>query len=360
MDDPAVFQTSTYLVLNSFNGQLDLEQTSIPRPTPFGSVVVRVLSTPVRNNHRAVFHGKGLLSYKLPYHPGDGCVGRVISIGPDVVALEPGELVYMSNFITTRDPNPTVTLGFWRDVAIVPAENAVPLDEMTLVHVMGYSYGDLNYIQRLSVAYGSIRAANLQAGDTVIVAPANTGSFSGAIIELAVQIGCKVIAISHCASRLEPLTSRFPHVAALELIGDEKKDTEAIHTLAPQGVNAYIDISLPASTEDPHHLTVSINSLSRFGRVVFSGMMSNININYAGLMARNITITAKLMYTREELVSLIEMIEGGVIKLGKDAGHRIVERGYRLDEWEEAVTAAETAVGWGEQVLFCPSEDVME
>ncbi|WXC60599.1 hypothetical protein SNK03_006479 [Fusarium graminearum] len=89
-------------------------------------------------------------------------------------------------------------------------------------------------------------------------------------------------------------------------------------------------------------------------------MMFDIKINYASLMVRNITIKAKFMYTREELASLIKMIEAGVLKLGKEAGHRVVERGYRLDEWEEAVTVAETAVGWGEQVLLYPSPEVTE
>ncbi|KAG8672860.1 hypothetical protein FPOAC2_06272 [Fusarium poae] len=372
-------EVSTSLVLNSFNGRLDLEKNPIPSPTPSGSVVVRVLSTPVRPHQRAGFHGKSPLSFQTPYNPGDGGVGRVISVGPDAVALRPGQLVYMNNFVTARDdPNTRVLLGihdgggperdvklfnlwqgFWRDAAIVPAENVMPLDEKILVDEMGYSYGDLNYIQRLSVAYGGVRAAELQAGDTVIVAPA-TGHFSGAVVELAAQIGCKVIAISRSASKLEPLTSRFPRITALELTGDSKKDAGAIRALAPQGVDAYIDVSPPAATAAPHHLTASIDSLNSFGRVVFLGMMFDIKINYASLMVRNITIKAQFMYTREELVSLIKMIEVGVVKLGKEAGHQVVERGYSLNEWEEAVTVAEKAVGWGQQVLLYPSVEVAE
>jgi threonine dehydrogenase-like Zn-dependent dehydrogenase len=379
MGSQVATEVSTSLVLNSFNGRLDLEKTPIPNPTPSGSVVVRVLSTPVRPHQRAGFHGKSALSFKPPYNPGDGGVGRVISVGPDTVALKPGQLVYMNSFVAARDdPNTRVLLGlhdgggpegdiklfnfwkgFWRDIVVFPSENVLPLNERILVDEMGYSYGDLTYIQRLSVAYGGIRAANLQAGETVIVAPA-TGHFSGAVVELAAQIGCKVIALSRSVSKLEPLTSRFPRVTSLELTGDEKKDVEAIQALAPEGIDAYIDVSPPAATASPHHLTVSINSLSAFGRVVLLGMMFDIKVNYASLMVRNITIKAQFMYTREELVSLIKMLEGGVLKLGKEAGHHIVERGFRLEEWEEAVTVAEKAVGWGEQVLLYPSADVAE
>ncbi|KAL4731629.1 putative secondary metabolism biosynthetic enzyme [Fusarium chlamydosporum] len=376
MSGKVVPQDSTSLVLNSFNGQLDLEKTPIPIPTPPGSVIVRVLSTPVRPHQRAGFHGKSPLSFTPPYNPGDGGVGRIVSVGPDAVALKPGQLVYMNNFVSARDdPNTRVLLGihdgggperdiklfdfwqgFWRDVAIVPAENVLPLNEKVLLGEMGYSFGDLNYIQRLSVAYGGIRAANLQAGETIIVAPA-TGHFSGAVVELAAQIGCKVIALSRSVSKLEPLTSRFPRVTALEVSGDEKKDAEAIRNLAPDGVDAYIDVSPPAATSSPQHFNVSINSLRSFGRVVFLGMMFDVKLNYASLMVRNITIKAQFMYTREELVSLIKMIEAGVLKLGKEAGHQIVERGFCLDEWEKAVTIAETAMAWGQQVLLYPSAD---
>ncbi|KAJ4118883.1 hypothetical protein NW768_010622 [Fusarium equiseti] len=375
-DNILVPQVSTSLVLNSFNGQLDMEKTPIPKPTPPGSVIVGILSTPVRPHQRAGFHGKSFLSFTPPYNPGDGGIGRVISVGPDIVSLNSGQLVYMSNFVAARDdPSTRVLLGlhdgggperdsklfnfwkgFWRDIAIVPAENVLPLNEKILVDDMGYSFGELNYIQRLSVAYGGVRAADLHAGQTVIVAPA-TGHFSGAVVELAAQIGCRVVALTRSASKLELLTSRFPRVIALELTGDEKGDTEAIRALTPEGVDAYIDISPPAATESPHHLNVSISSLRSFARVVFLGLMFDVKINYASLMVRNITIKAQSMYTREELASVIKMIETGVVKLGKEAGHEIVERGFRLNEWERAVAVAETATAWGQQVLLFPSAE---
>ncbi|KAG5764194.1 hypothetical protein H9Q72_007730 [Fusarium xylarioides] len=373
MGDQVIPEFSTSLVLSSFNEPLKLEKTQLPKTVPPGSVIVRVLSTPVRPHQREGFKGNSPLSFNTPYNPGDGGVGRVVSVGPDAVALKPGQLVYMNNFITARDdPNIRVLLGihdgggpeadlklfnfwkgFWRDFAVVAMENVIPLNEKILVNDMGYSYEDLSYIQRLSVAYGGIRAANLQAGETVIVAPA-TGHFSGAVVELAAQIGCRVIALSRSASKLKPLTSRYHRVTAVELTGDEKKDAEAIGALVPGGADAYIDVSPPAATASHQHLNISINSLASYGRVVFLGMMFDIKINYASLMVRNITIKAQFMYTRQELVSLVKMIETGVFKLGKEAGHEIVEKGFSMSEWENAVTVAETAMAWGQQVLLYP------
>ncbi|KAH0422504.1 hypothetical protein CcaCcLH18_12763 [Colletotrichum camelliae] len=374
MSDLTIPETTTALVLPVFNEPLNLEKTPTPKTTPVGSVLVRVLSTSVRPHNRAGFSGKSPLSLPVPYNPGDSGVGRVIAVGPDAVAIKPGQLVYLNGFYLARDdPEGTRVLtglhngfgdpgqaklfeqlgGLWRDVATVPLENAIPLNEKLLVDELGYSFGELNYIQRLSVAYGGVSAADLRAGETVIVAPA-TGHFSGAVAEIAAQIGCKVIALSRSASKLEPLTSRHPRIAALELSGDEKKDVAAIRALAPGGVDAYIDVSPPPATASPHHLTASLASLRPFGRAVFLGMMFDVKVNYMSLMARNITIKGQHMYTRPGLVSLVKMVETGVIKLGKDAGHEIVERGFSLEEWEEAITVAEKATSWGQQVLLYP------
>ncbi|KAK2042688.1 zinc-binding dehydrogenase [Colletotrichum somersetense] len=374
MSDPAIPETTTALVLPAFNEPLNLEKTPTPKAAPAGLVLVRVLSTSVRPHNRAGFSGKSPLSLPVPYNPGDSGVGRVLAVGPDAVAVKPGQLVYLNGFYLARDdPEGTRVLaglhdgfgdpgqaklfrqlgGLWRDVAAVPLENAVPLDEGRLVGGLGYSFGDLNYIQRLSVAYGGVSAAGLRAGETVVVAPA-TGHFSGAVAEIAAQIGCKVVALSRSASKLEPLASRHPRIAALELSGDEKKDVAAISALAPGGADAYIDVSPPPATASPHHLAVSLASLRPFGRAVLLGMMFDVKVNYMSLMARNITIKGQHMYTRAELVSLVKMVEAGVIKLGKDAGHEIVDRGFSMEEWEEAIAVAEKATGWGQQVLIYP------
>ncbi|KAF4454444.1 hypothetical protein F53441_3071 [Fusarium austroafricanum] len=374
MGDHALPEVSTSLVLPAFNEPLKLEKTPLPKDIPTGSVLVRVLSTPVRPHNLPGFKGKSPLHFVPPYTPGDGGVGRVVSVGPDVVSLKPGQLVYINNFLIARDdPNVRVLLGlhdgagpeadaklfnlwkgYWKDFGLAPAENVIPLNEDILVKDMGYSVGDLTYIQRLSVAYGGICAAGLRAGETVIVAPA-TGHFSGAVVEIAAQIGCRVIALSRSAEKLKPLTSRYPRVTAVELTGEEEKDVAAIRALVPKGADAYIDVSPPPATANPHHLNTSIKSLGTYGRVVFLGMMFDIKISYISIMARNITIKGQHMYTREELVSLVKMIETGVIKLGKEAGHQIIEKGFPMEEWERAVTVAQTAVNWGEQVLIYPS-----
>ncbi|KAJ4172628.1 hypothetical protein NW754_002830 [Fusarium falciforme] len=362
------------LIVPAFNEPLILEKSLTPTATAPGTALVRVLSTSVRPHNRNGFAGKGFLSFTLPFAPGDTAVARVLSVGDGAVAVKPGQLVFINGFVAARDdPDGTRVLiglhdgggkardveifglykGLWRDTATMPIENCLVLNEAILRDQMGYSYADLNYIQRLAVAYGGVSAADLRTGQTVIVAPA-TGHFSGAVAEIAAQIGCRVIALSRSASKLEPLTSRYPRITALELTGDTEKDLAAIRELCPEGAEAFIDISPPQATASPHHLSVSLDSLRPFGRAVFLGAMLGVSVNYMGIMTRNITIKGQFMYTRAELVSLIKLIETGVLKLGKDAGHETVGGGFALEDWEQALVVAEGATAWGQQVVFTP------
>ncbi|KAH6891526.1 hypothetical protein B0T10DRAFT_402453, partial [Thelonectria olida] len=370
-------QTMTSLVLPAFNQPLVFEKTPIPPETAPGSVLVQILSTALRPHHRLGFTRKSFLSFPIPYTPGNSGIARVISVGPDAASLKPGQLVFVNGFLAARDdPEGTQVLlglhdgggpegqaklfaawkGLWRDIGIVPMENCLALNEKILVDDMGYSFGDLNYIERLSVAYGGVSAAQLHAGQTVIVAPA-TGHFSGAVAELAAQIGCSVIALSRSASKLIPLTSRHPRITGLELTGDEGNDIAAIMALCPSGADAFIDVSPPEATASPHHLAVGVKAVRSGATVVFLGAMGDVKVSYVGLMARSITLKGQFMYSRAELARLTKMIETGVVKLGEDAGHELVNGGYPLEDWEAAVAEAEGAVKWGQQVVFLPKKN---
>ncbi|KAM5344239.1 hypothetical protein ACJ41O_012776 [Fusarium nematophilum] len=367
-------ETTTSLILPAFNQPLLLEKTPTPTTTSPGSVLVRILTTSIRPHNRLGFMGKGFLSFPIPYSPGNVAIGRVLSVGPDVVALQPNQLVFVDCLLRARDdPEGTQALlglydgggsakpaklfeawkGLWRDVATVPAENCLMLNEAVLRDEMGYSFSDLNYIERLGVAYGGISAAKLRPGETVIAAPA-TGHFSGAVAELAAQMGCRVIALTRSAPKLAPLTSVYPRIIPLELTGDAEKDTAALRALCPNGADAFIDTSPSEATASPHHLPICINTLRSGGRVVFLGAMLDVTVNYIGLMARNITLKGQFMCSRSELASLIKMIETGVVKLGKDAGHEVVDGGFAMEDWEKAIDVAEKSTGWGQQVLFKP------
>lgn len=369
--------TTRALVLPTFNQPLSLEKTETPTSMPTGSALVKILATTIRPHNREGFESKGFLTFPLPFAPGNSGVGRVLTAGDDAASLKPGQLVWVNGFVTSRDdPQNTQVLlglhdnhgepksgrlfaswkGLWRDVAVMPLENCIPLNEDVLVGKMGYSFGDLEYIERLAVAHGGISAANLRAGETVVVAPA-TGHYSGATAELAAEMGCRVIALTRSAERLKPLASRYPNnIISIEMTGDVEADTAAVRAVLPRavGADAFIDVSPPNAGPSPPHFTVGMNVLRPYSRVILLGALPSVSISYWTTMVRCISIRGQWMYKREEAEHLVKMIEAGVVKLGKDAGHELVGGGFALEDWEEAIAAAEKATQWGRQVLFMP------
>lgn len=371
--------TTKSLVLPAFNEPLTLEKTETPTSVPAGSALVKVLAVTVRPHNREGFKGKSFLHFPLPFAPGTSAVARILTTGPDAATLKPGQLVWVNGRMTARD-DPTSTQfvlglhdnggeektarvfaawkGLWRDVAVVPLENCLPLDEDVLVGRMGYSPSDLEYIERLTVAHGGIGAAGLRPGQTVIVAPA-TGHYSGATAELAAQMGCQVIALSRSAANLAPLVNRYPnYIRPVETTGDVDQDTALIRAALPRsaagGADAFIDVSPPYAGVNPSYFTASINALRHSATAVLLGALPSVSIAYMNLMVRSITIRGQFMYEREEAVHLIKMIESGLVKLGPGAGHENVGGGFALEDWEKAIEVAEEATAWGRQVLFTP------
>ena len=372
-------QTSTGLIFQAFNEPLGLEKSSPPTSAPAGSALVQILAAVIRPHYREHFAGRGFLQVPAPSLPGHACIGRVLAVGPDAVALRPGQLVFAHGFTTARDdPVNTQVLfglhranglgperagvlfdywkGFWQNVNSVPLENCVALDEKRLVDELRYGFDDLMYLDRLSIAYGSISAAKLIAGEIVVVAPA-TGHYSGAVAEVAAQLGCRVIALTRNDSKLTPLTSRHSNITAVELTGDRETDLAAIRTLLPStkvGADAFIDVSPPQATGNSHHFDIGLEVLRPGARAVLTGALSTVTVPYFSILCRNITIIGKWMFTSQEMDAIARMVEAGIIKLGKQAGHENVGGGFKFEEWEQGLVEAEGAVEWGRHVMFMP------
>ncbi|KAH7124988.1 hypothetical protein B0J13DRAFT_647065, partial [Dactylonectria estremocensis] len=152
-----------------------------------------------------------------------------------------------------------------------------------------------------------------------------TGYYSGTAAELVAQIGCRVIAPSRTAMKLDVMTRRHPRITAPETTGDVEKDTVAIQALSPNGAGAFFDVSPPVATASPHHLLTSFNALRSGARVIFLGSMGD------------------LMDTRVEFVTLINMIEMDVVRLRAGAGHEVMDAGFAWEDWEKASAVAEKA-----------------
>ncbi|KAK0120674.1 hypothetical protein ONS96_010874 [Cadophora gregata f. sp. sojae] len=211
------------------------------------------------------------------------------------------------------------------------------------------------YLDRLSVAYGSISSAKLIAGEIFVVAPAS-GHYSGAVAEVAAQIGCRVIALTRNAGKLKPLTSRHSNITAVELTGDHGVDVAAIRGFLPStnagGADAFIDVSPPQATENSNHFDIGPEVLRPGARALLTGALQTVSIPYFNIMCRHITIIGKWMFTPEEMTVVARMVEAGVLKLGKEAGHKHVGGGFKFEDWEQALIKSEEALEWGKDVMF--------
>jgi NADPH:quinone reductase-like Zn-dependent oxidoreductase len=204
-------ETMFALVIHSTDRAPTVER--VPTPQPFhGSAIVKILSAGIISYMRDIYNGKRNYPFPTPLIAGTSAVGHVVAVGPDAVKMRPGDLVFVDCTIRARDSDDiflaAISQGFgegsaklmkdvWRDWTYAeycrtPLECLTLLDENRLIGDLGYSFGQIMYSSTLLVPYGGLRDINVQAGETVIIAPA-TGPYGGAAVLVALAMGAKVI-----------------------------------------------------------------------------------------------------------------------------------------------------------------------
>lgn len=211
--------THRALVQEVYGKPLIVKDIPTPSAGP-GSAILRIESSGLISYQRDVYNGNRKYPYPTPMVPGLSAVGHVVAAGPDAVALKPGDLVYFDTFIRGRDNSSVAFLsglsdvgepgarilmgGEWRNstyaqYAKVPLENCFVMNEKLLCSPtkdtgLAYSFNQLAWIGTPLVGYGGLRRIGLQAGETIIIAPA-TGGFGGATVIMALAMGARVLAM---------------------------------------------------------------------------------------------------------------------------------------------------------------------
>ncbi|KAI1270132.1 GroES-like protein [Xylariaceae sp. FL1019] len=362
------------LLVQSIKSPPDIAIIAKDIPTAVsGTAVVRVLCAGIGPGHGYLLsHEVPRFSFPVPCVYGSNAVGRIVSVGSDAVSLKAGQLVLVDNFTVARDdPDAEIIVGLmdggspksrklaedaWRDGTwqthtVVPLENTIALDEDLLLGKLGYEIEDLAILQRLAVAYGGISNIDVKAGETVIVGPA-TGQFSGAAVEVAAAAGARVIALGRNEAKLAELKAHIPRVETVVITGDVAVDAAAIQVFGL--ADAFIDFTPHAVDKEPSHIESAILSLRKRGRVaLMGGTSAKISLPYLEMVTKSLEIKAKWMYTRPEIRRLVKMVETGLLKIGKGAGHQVLGR-FKLEEWEKAFEEAPRHTGWGTNVIFTP------
>ncbi|WQF77577.1 Putative GroES-like superfamily, alcohol dehydrogenase-like, NAD(P)-binding domain superfamily [Colletotrichum destructivum] len=367
------------LWLSSYSEPLRIVDLPVPE-APTGTAVVKILATGIVPYTHLCHTGKlPQMNIHPPFVPNPNAIGRVHAVGPDAVRVKPGDLVYVDATTRGRDDpiNVMVMIGHlggagdagqklmkeWRDGSLqqyqkVPLENVYLLNEQRLTGELGYGPAELSTIAHYSVVGGALlEAADVKVAETVVVGPSG-GSFGGLAVEVALTVGCNVVALGRSEAKLAAMREKLGGNARLRTVlmtGDEDADAAAILAATPYGAGAdvYNDWT-PGGLKNPPYLGAALRTLKREGRVVLSGGASEtLPMPYAQFGLKNLKLLGKWMCERRTLLQVISMIEGGQLRIGKESGSEI--KVFTLDQHEEATEFARVNGGWRNYTVIAPS-----
>ncbi|MEH2279590.1 MAG: zinc-binding alcohol dehydrogenase family protein [Nostoc sp.] len=321
-------------ILKAFGSPLVVE--TLPDPIlGTGEVIVDVVAAPVLSYANEVFSGERKYLLDLPVVPGCGAIGRVRAVGPDATHLVAGDWVFCDPTVRSRDDAlmPDITLQGWSargegglrlqkhfrhgpfaEQILVPTENAIrigSLDEADAARWCG--------LNTFLVPYGGLLAANLQAGETILISGA-TGNFGSAAVAVALAMGARcVVAPGRNEKTLEDLTRRFgDRLRPVKLLGNEEDDQERMRQAAPGPIDCVLDI-LPPSVSTTT-VRAAIMTVRPYGRVVLMGGVgmlggAGLELPYPWIMRNCITVRGQWMYLPEAAIRLVGLIRSGLLRL---------------------------------------------
>jgi alcohol dehydrogenase len=321
-------------VLKAFGSPLAVEM--VPDPVlGTGEVIVDVAAARVLGYAHEVFSGQRRYLMDLPMIPGPGGIGRVRATGPDATHLTIGDWVNCDPTVRSRDDvtAPDIILqgltagslaaqhlqkyfhdGSFAERVRVPTENVTRIGSIEAAEAPSWCA-----LGTLLVPYGGFLAANLRAGETVLVSGA-TGTFGSAAVTVAVAMGAgSVIATGRNEAALNDLTRRFgSRVRTVKMVGDEEADRRRILEAAPAPIDCVLDLLPPAATA--LQVRAALMTVRPYGRVVLMGGVgmaggAGLELDYSWMMRNCITIIGKWMYPPDATPRMVALIRSGLVNL---------------------------------------------
>ena len=322
-------------LLKAFGSSLCIED--FPSPSlGTGEVIVDVMAAAVLPYTKEVFSGERRYLLTLPVIPGVGGIGRVRAVGPDATRLQVGDWVLCETTVRARDEalTPDITLQGWSargegglrlqkyfqhgafaEQMRVPTECAVPLGAVASVKEAAQWCATAV----LLVPYGGLLAADLRAGETILISGA-TGNYGSAAVAVALAMGAGcVVAPGRNAGVLDALSRRFgARVRPVHLTGDAAADQGRMRAVAPGPIDCVLDL-LPPAAGTAVTRTAAMTVRER-GRVVLMGGVGmlggeDLALPYPWLMRNSVTVRGQWMFPREAVPGLIRLVRAGLLDL---------------------------------------------
>ncbi|KAI1639060.1 GroES-like protein [Biscogniauxia mediterranea] len=325
--------TAKSLVVKSIRDPPDVEIVNKPVPIAAqGTAVIEVLASWVSaSNQYLVSHEVPGFGIPMPGVFGACAVGRVVS-----AETTPMSSCSLDSWMAgTRQVEEASQRGLARrplansTPPYVPLENATPLDEDLLLGKLGYDVAELSLHTSPASRWPTapFRTLDIKAGETVIV-----GARHG--------------------PALARLKATVPRVETVVLTGDTGADAQALRAFGPCRRLHRVLASHRGERADVHKRRTGRPAPAQ-PRGLYGPPGPGRVYPYFQVMLNNFEIKGRWMYTRKEPRALIKLVEAGVLKIGKPAGHEVSGR-FKLEDWEAALDAGAKNSAWGQMVVFTP------
>ncbi|GJD63630.1 alcohol dehydrogenase catalytic domain-containing protein [Methylobacterium frigidaeris] len=341
-------------VLKAFGSPLAIEE--VPDPViGTGEAIVDVAAAPVLPYTDEVLSGARRYLLPPPVIPGCGAIGRVSVVGPDATKLKVGDWVFCDPTVRSRDDAamPDIVLQGWSargdggqrlqqyhrhgafaERVRVPTENAIRIGAIAEAEA-----GHWCALNTLLVPYGGLLAANLRAGETLLVSGA-TGHFGSAAVAVGLAMGAAcIVAPGRNEAALVDLVRRFgARIRPVTLTGDEATDRARMVAAAPGPIDCVLDILPPSA--DATVVRASVMSVRPYGQVVLMGGVGmlggdDLALPYPWIMRNDVTMRGKWMYPPDAVGRMAGLVRAGLLRLDAYA-----VTAFPLDEASAAVAHA--------------------
>ncbi len=289
-------------VIEEQGGPENIVYRDWPDPTPGRQdVLIRVKACGL--NHLDIFVRRGMpgMPVPMPFISGGDIAGIVEAVGDQVQGIKIGARVLL-NPSTPDGMMGEQIQGGLAELARCPASHVIPIPAAVTFEQAAC----------LPVAYGTARRmlltrARLQAGETVLVLGAS-GGVGNAAVQIAKQIGARVIA---CAGS-EEKCQRLTQIGADHIINYNEQDfsREAWHLTQKKGVDVVVNFT-GGDTWVP-----SLRAMRKRGRLVTCGATAGFDpqtdIRY--IWIRELEILGSDGWTSDDIAALLDDVAGGQLE----------------------------------------------
>ncbi len=308
-----------------------LVEVAEPRPAA-GEVLLEVRATAL--NRADLLQVRGLYPAPAgePEPPGLECAGEILEIGPEVAGWSVGDRVMA-----------LLGGGGHAERVVVPAGQLLRVPE-------GFSWAEAAAVPEAALTAWTnlVAEGGLEAGETVLVTGASGGVGSFAV-QLAHQLGAKVVAAGRDLGRLEPLRS----MGADHLVRDDDELPERLREATGGGADLIFDTV--SGSRLPSHLA----ALNGRGRLVLVGLMAGprADIDLALVLRRRLRLIGSVLRARPrpEKARLVAAFGEFAAERLEDGRLRpLVCRRYAFERIADAYAAMEAGGLLGKIVVGSP------